>query len=103
MRNNKYVAQLREISKQDRFNRQTRFFLENNCQAYIHAQRREMCCVIAMLLMAMLTRFMGSNILCISLVLKVISVLALLGTAADDFFSDAAEFYEATPAFPKLT
>lgn len=100
MRNNKYVAELRKISKQDCFNRKTRFFLENNCQAYVHAQKRETRCVIAMFLMAILTHFIVSNSFWIALALKGISILSLLGAAADDFFSDAAEFYEAAPALP---
>lgn len=102
LRNNKYTAELRKISKRDYFNRQTRFFLENNCQAYVYAQRREKHCIIVMLLMATLMHFISSNSFWIGLVLKGISILSLLGAAADDFFSDAAEFYEATPALPKL-
>lgn len=103
LRNNKYTAKLREISKKDCFNKQTKFFLKNNCQAYIHAQQREVGCVIAMLLLAMLIHFMGDNIFAITLVMKCISSLSLLVAALDDFFSDAAEFYEAIPALPELT
>lgn len=102
LRNNRYTAELREISKKDCFNKQTKFFLENNCQAYVHAQRREKHCIIVMLLMATLMHFISSNSFWFDSVLKGISILSLLGAAADDFFSDAAEFYEAAPALPKL-
>lgn len=102
MRNNKYRVEMQKISKQDCFNKKTRFFLEHNCQAYTHAQKRETCCVVFMLLMAILTRFVALSSFWSILALKAISVFSLLGAAVDDFFSDAAEFYEAAPALPQL-
>lgn len=102
LRNNKYIVELREISKKDCFNRQTKFFLDHNCQAYVRAQRREVRCVVVILLMAILIHLMDTNSVGISIVLKGISSLSLFAAAIDDFFSDAAEFYEAIPALPKL-
>lgn len=100
LKNNKYTSNLQLISNQDHLNEQTKFFLQNNCTAYIRAQRRETVCVIIMFVTAIVIA--GLKNAWVAPCMRVASSCALVVVAIDDFLSDAEEFYDAHPPIPDI-
>lgn len=99
-KNRCYTKELSAVAEKGRLDDQTKFFLRNCCKAYLHTQRREIICVVVIVVSAGV--IFGLSDTWIAPVVKFAASIALMGAAWDDFLCETEDLYGAHPPVPAL-